>query len=140
MKRWPHSIVIVGGGTAGWLAALILGAEAKRLNARCEFTMVESSAIGTIGVGEGTTAAFRHLLTHFNLNEFDFIRETGATIKLAIRHQDWRKLGHHYDGPLDIPELIGGPGLDLYAISAGKSVTEAHLFQHLIDRNRAPFA
>lgn len=140
MKRWPHSIVIVGGGTAGWLAALILGAEAKRLHARCELTMVESSAIGTIGVGEGTTAVFRHLLTHFNLNEFDFIRETGATIKLAIRHKDWRKPGHHYDGPLDIPELIGGPGLDLYAISTGKSVTEAHLFQHLIDRNRAPFA
>lgn len=140
MKRWPSSVVIVGGGTAGWLAALILASEAKRTNRPCEITMVESSELGTVGVGEGTTSVFRHLLMHFKLDEFDFLRETGATIKLGIRHKDWRRLGHHYDGPLDVPEMLTGPGLDLYAVSAGKAVTESHLFQHLIDRNRAPFA
>ena len=64
MNGWPESIVVVGGGTAGWLAALILGAEAKRLERPCDITMVESSKLGTIGVGEGTTAVFRHLLAH----------------------------------------------------------------------------
>ncbi|UCH24432.1 MAG: tryptophan 7-halogenase, partial [Trueperaceae bacterium] len=59
---------------------------------------------------------------------------------LGIRHKDWRRPRHHYDGPLDLPELLAGPGLDLYAVSAGKPVSEAHLFQHLIDRRRAPFA
>ena len=140
MKGWPKSILIVGGGTAGWLAALILAAEADRLKRPCSITVIESSEIGTVGVGEGTTSVFRHMLAHLGLDEFEFMRETGATIKLGIRHKDWRKLGHHYDGPLDVPEAVAGPGLDLYAVRAGKPVTEAHLFQHLIDRQRAPFA
>ena len=140
MKGWPRSILIVGGGTAGWLAALMLSSEARRLKRPCNITVVESSKIGTIGVGEGTTSVFRHILGHLGLDEFEFMRETGATIKLGIRHKDWRKLGHHYDGPLDVPEAVAGPGLDLYAVRAGKPVTEAHLFQHLINRSRAPFA
>lgn len=140
MNGWPKSILIVGGGTAGWLAALMLSAEAKRLMRPCDITVIESSTIGTIGVGEGTTSVFRHILIHLGLDEFEFMRETGATIKLGIRHKDWRKLGHHYDGPLDVPEVVAGPGLDLYAVRAGKPVTEAHLFQHLINRSRAPFA
>ena len=140
MNGWPKSILIVGGGTAGWLAALVLAAEAKRLARRCDITVVESTKIGTVGVGEGTTSVFRHMLEHLGLDEFEFMRETGATIKLGIRHKDWRKLGHHYDGPLDVPEAVAGPGLDLYAVRAGKPVTDAHLFQHLINRGRAPFA
>ena len=140
MNGWPKSILIVGGGTAGWLAALMLGAEAKRLARACDITVIESSKIGTVGVGEGTTSVFRHILAHLGLDEFEFMRETGATIKLGIRHKDWRRLGHHYDGPLDVPEAVAGPGLDLYAVRAGKPVTEAHLFQHLINRARAPFA
>ncbi len=140
MKLWPKSILIVGGGTAGWLAALMLSAEARRLKKPCNITVVESSEIGTVGVGEGTTSVFRHLLAHLGLDEFEFLRETGATIKLGIRHKDWRNIGHHYDGPLDVPEMIAGPGLDLYAVRAGKPITEAHLFQHLINQARAPFA
>ena len=140
MNGWPKSMLIVGGGTAGWLAALILSGEARRLNRPCEITVVESSQIGTVGVGEGTTAVFRSLLAHLRLDELEFIRATGATVKLGIRHKDWRRLGHHYDGPLDVPEQLAGPGLDLYAVRAGRPVTETHLFQHLINRQRAPFA
>ncbi len=91
MNDWPSSIVIVGGGTAGWLAALILGDVAKRRNAPCAITVVESSRIGTIGVGEGTTAVFRQMLRHLGIDEMEFLRETGATIKYGIRHQDWRR-------------------------------------------------
>ena len=140
MNDWPASIVIVGGGTAGWLAALILGDVAKRRKAPCAITVVESSRIGTIGVGEGTTAVFRQMLRHLGIDEMEFLRETGATIKYGIRHQDWRRLGHSYDGPIDDPGQVAGPGLDTYAVASGRPVGAAHLFQHLIDRSRAPFA
>ena len=97
-------------------------------------TVIESSRIGVIGVGEGSTAVFRQMLRRFGLDEEEFLRETGATIKLGIRHRDWRRLGHHYDGPIDNPALVApGLPLDAYAVAAGRPVQEAHLFQHLID-------
>lgn len=140
MSAWPARIVIVGGGTAGWLAALILSDVAKRRKETVAITVVESSRIGTIGVGEGTTAVFRQMLRHLGIDEMEFLPETGATIKFGIRHQDWRRVGHAYDGPIDDPGQVAGPGLDVYAVASGRPVGAAHLFQHLIDRRKAPFA
>jgi glycine/D-amino acid oxidase-like deaminating enzyme len=141
------NIVIVGGGTAGWLAALMLQDAGRRAGLALKITVVESSAIPTIGVGEGTTAVFRQMLQHFGLDEFEFLRETEATIKFGIRHQDWRRKGHHYDGPIDDPHLVvaergAAPQsfLDIYAVAAGKPVTEAHLFGHLLDQHKSPYA
>lgn len=134
-------IVILGGGTAGWLAALILR-DAMR-GRPVDITVIDSSKIGTIGVGEGTTAVFRQMLARLGIDEFDFLRNSGATIKLGIRHRDWRKLGHHYDGPIDDPHLVLGSGdnvLDPYHVAKGQSVGTAHLFQHLIDGQKSPFA
>ncbi|SHI96801.1 tryptophan halogenase family protein [Wenxinia saemankumensis] len=126
-------LVIVGGGTAGWLAALLLK-EGR------DVTVIESSRLGTIGVGEGTTALFRQTLKHLGLDERDFLRQTGATIKYGIRHQDWRRVGHSYDGPIDDPRAVTDPALDHYAVAAGKPVAEAHLFSHLMSKGRAPVA
>tara|TARA_B110000503_G_scaffold132695_2_gene208927 strand:+ start:316 stop:1812 length:1497 start_codon:yes stop_codon:yes gene_type:complete len=140
MTKLPDHICIVGGGTAGWLAALMLQDTAKRSGQTLRLTVVESSKIGTIGVGEGTTAVFRQMLQHLGIDELAFIRETGATIKFGIRHKDWRTVGHCYDGPIDDIAQIAGHGLDDYAVASGRSVTDAHLFQYLIKRNRSPFA
>ena len=138
---WPARIVIVGGGTAGWLAAMMLSDVAKRKKHATSVTVIESSKIGTIGVGEGSTAVFRQMLLHFGLDEMEFLAETGATIKYGIRHRDWRRLGHQYDGPIDDPHLVApGVPLDTYAVAAGRPVSEAHLFQHLLRGRRAPFA
>ncbi len=137
-----QKIVIVGGGTAGWLAALILG-DAKARPAghpAPDITVIESSKIGTIGVGEGTTAIFRQMLQHFGIDERAFLAATGATIKYGIRHRDWRRIGHHYDGPIDDVEAVAGQGIDLYALAADKPLADAHLFQHLMNRSRAPVA
>lgn len=137
----PKHIVIVGGGTAGWLAAMMLSDVAARKGWGSKVTVVESSKIGVIGVGEGSTAVFRQMLRHFGLDEAEFLRETGATVKYGIRHRDWRRLGHSYDGPIDSPHMVaGGAELDLYAVAAGRSVTEAHLFQHLLNGQKAPVA
>ncbi|MBC7476684.1 MAG: FAD-dependent oxidoreductase, partial [Pseudorhodobacter sp.] len=138
---WPKSIVIVGGGTAGWLAAMMLSDVAARKGWGSKVTVIESSKIGVIGVGEGSTAVFRQMLRHFKLDEDEFLTATGATIKYGIRHRDWRRLGHSYDGPIDTPQMVaGGAELDLYAVAAGRSVTEAHLFQHLLNGQKAPVA
>lgn len=140
---FPARIVIVGGGTAGWLAALMLGDAAKRAGAVCAVTVVESSKFGTIGVGEGTTAVFRMMLKHLGLDEFAFLAATEATIKYGIRHRDWRRLGFSYDGPIDDPHLVAGLGagaLDAQMVAEGRRVGETHLFQHLIRGQKSPFA
>jgi flavin-dependent dehydrogenase len=138
---WPKKIVIVGGGTAGWLAAMMLTDVAERKQTGTKVTVIESSKLGVIGVGEGSTAVFRQMLRHFKLDEEEFLRETGATIKFGIRHRDWRRLGHSYDGPIDTPAMVaGGADLDTYAVAAGRSVGEAHLFQHLLNGCKGPFA
>jgi tryptophan halogenase len=140
-RDWPKHIVIVGGGTAGWLAAMMLSDVALRKKTGTRVTVIESSKIGVIGVGEGSTAVFRQMLRHFGLDEEEFLRETGATIKYGIRHRDWRRLGHSYDGPIDTPQMVaGGADLDTYAVAAGRSVGEAHLFQHLLNARKGPFA
>ena len=95
-------IVIVGGGTAGWLTA-ILG---LALAPEHSYTVVESSRLGIIGVGESTTGFFTDLfnndLKHMGVDHNEFIIKTGATPKLGIRHRAWRPdLNHSYLGPLD---------------------------------------
>ena len=141
MTGWPSRIVIVGGGTAGWLAAMMISDVAARKGAATTVTVIESSKIGTIGVGEGSTAVFRQMLQHFGLSEAEFLRDTGATIKYGIRHKDWRRVGHSYDGPIDDPRMVtGGLPLATYAVAAGRSVGEPHLFQHLLNGQRAPVA
>lgn len=122
---------------------MMLGDSAKRGGHPCEITVVESSKLGTIGVGEGTTAVFRQMLQHFNLDEAEFLAATGATIKFGIRHRDWRRKGHSYDGPIDDPHQVAGfavNALDVYQVAQGESVGETHLFQHLLNGNRSPFA
>ena len=95
------NIVIVGGGTAGWLAALMI----SRVHSNHNVTVVESSQIPIIGAGEGSTGFLTDIIQgntwDYGCNEQDFLIETGATVKLGIRHRDWRKLGHSYDAPLD---------------------------------------
>lgn len=137
----PRDILIVGGGTAGWLAALMLGDTIGRDPGGCDvkITVIESRKIGTIGVGEGTTAVFRQMLQHFGLDERAFLRATGATIKYGIRHRDWRHLKHSYDGPIDDPAALA-PGIDLYSVASGKPVSDVHLFRPLMDKARAPVA
>ena len=76
------NIVIVGGGIAGWLAALVLS---KRQPSHT-YTIIESEDVKTIGVGEGTTGLFLHHVIRdiFDITIEEFIRETKATPKLGI--------------------------------------------------------
>lgn len=95
-------IVIVGGGTAGWLAALMI----SKIRPEHSVTCIESSKIGIIGAGEGSTGSLTNIVQNemfdFGCNEQDFIKECDATIKLGIKHIGWNEdPSKFYIGPID---------------------------------------
>lgn len=92
-----RSIAIVGGGTAGWMAASIL---ARALpGTRTVITVIESPDIGTVGVGEATIPPIIDVLRYLSIDQADFVRHTQSTYKLGIKFSDWKQLGHSYWHP-----------------------------------------
>jgi glycine/D-amino acid oxidase-like deaminating enzyme len=92
------SVIIVGGGTAGWMTATYLKAA---FGDRIEVTVVESDRIGAIGVGEATFSTVRHFFDYLGLDEREWMPECSASYKLGIRFQDWRAKGHHFYHPFE---------------------------------------
>ena len=86
-------VVIAGGGTAGWVTAAVLSAQIGGL---LDITLVESDAVGTIGVGEATIPTHKTFHNLIGVDEAEFMRETKATFKLAIAFENWGGLGERY--------------------------------------------
>ena len=101
-------IVIVGGGSSGWIAASVLAHDFK--SDVLEIELVESDEIGTIGVGESTVPAFVQLIKNLGIDEQHFIQSTHATFKLGIEFPDWHRVGESFFHPFG---RIGTP-LDTY--------------------------
>ena len=113
-----QSVLIVGGGTAGWLTAAFLArALGTASGSGVRVTLVESSDIGIIGVGEGTFPSIRGTLAAIGIDEARFIRESNATFKQGVKFVDWvRPHGapgaDHYFHPFSLPsQRPGGPDL-----------------------------
>ena len=144
------NVLIVGGGTAGWLTAAFL---ARTLGTSApegvRITLVESSDIGIIGVGEATFPSIRGTLAAIGIDEARFVRESNATFKQGIKYVDWvRPRGasgaDHYFHPFSQPsQRPGGPDLLPYwllgAAGPGTAFAEAATMQKRIaDASRAP--
>jgi tryptophan halogenase len=86
-------LVIVGGGTAGWMSAALIS---KLFAGSLNIELVESDAIGTVGVGEATIPPIQVFNDLAGVDEEAFLRDTKATIKLAIEFQNWGAIGDRY--------------------------------------------
>ena len=116
MPPAPVRVVVVGGGTAGWMTAAALSTALQRQP--CTVILVESNEIGTVGVGEATIPTIHWFNQMVGLDEAEFLRETKATFKLGIRFRGWTGEGSDYFHPFG---TFGLPG-------------DAQLFPHRLIR------
>lgn len=95
-QRGPVSVVIVGGGTAGWSAAAAL---ARLVPGLARIRVIESPEIGIVGVGEATLPHVRHFIQQIGIDEAAFMRATHATFKLGIDFRNFGRIGDSYIHP-----------------------------------------
>ena len=114
MKK--NKIVILGGGTAGWMTALSL----KQIFPTREITLIQSKNIGIIGVGEATTPHIVHFLKSIDIDPFDVIKKSSGSFKAGISFENWNGDGknyfHGFDDTLidsEIPGVFNGGSGDI---------------------------
>jgi flavin-dependent dehydrogenase len=143
MSQIVKHIVIVGGGTAGWLTAGILAAQhASHLTTGIQVTLIESSKIPTIGVGEGTWPTMRDTLSSIGISEIEFIACCDASFKQGSQFINWKTedKGDSYYHPFMAPHGFGQTDLVSFWHS-NQQLSFAHALAaqpHLCDHNKAP--
>nr|AHE14544.1 putative tryptophan 5-halogenase [uncultured bacterium] len=134
-----QSVVIVGGGTAGWMTASYLKAA---FGPRMAVTLVESDRVGTIGVGEATFSTIRHFFDYLDLPEEKWMPQCSASYKLAIRFENWRRPGHHFYHPFERLRVVDGFNLADWWLRLGDRSgdfdRECFLTPWLCDARRSP--
>ena len=143
-----EKVIIVGGGSAGWMTAAAL---ANALGRACQVTLVESEEIGTVGVGEATIPPVKYFNKSLGIDEATFMRETQGSFKLGIEFIDWTRKSHSYFHPFgqygaefdSVPfyqywmrEFLNGDPTPIDDYSMAWAASEAGKFQHPIADKR----
>lgn len=105
MSHPVRNVLIVGGGTSGWMTASYLQ---RALPADVRITLVESDRVPTIGVGEATFSTIKLFFDYLGLEEKDWMPECNATYKMAIRFVGWNAAGRDFYHPFQRYETIDG--------------------------------
>lgn len=132
MNENINKIVILGGGTAGWMAA---SAMAKLLNDRmCEIQLIESEEIGTIGVGEASIPQLQLFNKLLGINEDEFVRQTSGTFKLGIQFVNWKNIGSSYIHAFgDVGQKMEGVPFYHYWLRAYKLGRASHIDDYTLN-------
>jgi tryptophan halogenase len=132
------NIVIVGGGTAGWIAAFYILKTKPEYN----ITVIESSTIDIIGAGEGGTHILGSILNNteidYGIDIKEFIKEADATFKQGVRHENWSRTDSHYFNPLDL-NFSDDSSIDdrlAYLIANGQPITPVSNLGMFIDQDK----
>ncbi|MBB5212801.1 tryptophan halogenase family protein [Microbulbifer hydrolyticus] len=125
-----RKIAIVGGGTAGWIAANHLGVELSR-DPDIQITLIESKDVPVIGVGEGTVPRIKETLHKFGISEIDLLATCDATLKTGIKFSNWMapekgEAEHFYYHPFSSPYPKGYDVTD-YWLTIKRDVPFSHL-------------
>ncbi|MGH7998586.1 MAG: tryptophan 7-halogenase, partial [Brasilonema sp.] len=105
MSQQIKNIVIVGGGSAGWMTAAYLS---KALDKNVQISLVESSNITTIGVGEATFSTIKLFFDFLGLQEHEWMPKCNASYKMAIKFVNWNAQGGHFYHPFQRYEAVEG--------------------------------
>jgi tryptophan halogenase len=123
-------VIIVGGGTAGWMTAAAL---VRKLPHACTVQLVESAEIGIVGVGEATLPHLRAFVETLGIDEADFMRTTHATFKLGIDFRDFGKIGDSYVHPFgDFGRPLNGVDFHHYWLRMHAAGRGGDMFEHSI--------
>lgn len=136
-------VVIIGGGTAGWMSAALL---AQAMGTPLDIRLIESDDIGIVGVGEATIPQIRHINHFLDIDEDEMLRVTGGTFKLGVQFNDWGRIGDSYlhaFGDIGLPlGLIGfqhyflreqgrDPAADLWRYSLNAQACKGNRFARM---------
>jgi tryptophan halogenase len=140
MSNAVKKIVIVGGGTAGWLAAAIIAAEHKTKQGNAiQLVLVESSDIPTVGVGEGTWPTMKNTLAQIGLKESDVFESCHAAFKQGGKFVDWvHGDGDFYYHPFTVPLGYGRIDLAPYVPNIENFALQSNFQQQICEAGLAP--
>ncbi|GMM85186.1 tryptophan halogenase family protein [Pseudoalteromonas sp. MTN2-4] len=144
-----EKVIVVGGGTSGWLSANYLASSFKKTGRDIQVTLIESENIPTIGVGEGTFPTIVSTLYEIGLSEKEFLSCCDASFKQGALFKNWlhdpEEKAHSYYHPFDPPEMPKGIDLSAYWVERKKANRAPLDFAHstsvqatLCDENLAP--
>jgi flavin-dependent dehydrogenase len=137
MAKAVRKIVVVGGGTAGWLTAAIVSAQHQ--SESISVTLIESSDIPTVGVGEGTWPTMKNTMQQIGIKESDLFKQCHAVFKQGGKFVDWvHGNGDFYYHPFTVPMGYGRLDLAPYVTNIEDYAVESNFQHHICEAGLAP--